>query len=385
MKNLSRFTPLYFLASLGAGGTAVAFFAFFNYVFEHGAGLVKISQIHALFAVYPAWLLIGLEFLMIAFILIHFYLTAKFIPMFLAWRRTVAAREMLLDPLRNSAFLAPLLSLAMTMNVFIGPVRYFFPLLSDNLQALMLPGFIVFALLWAIIMKLEISLLSHSFRERIDLGQANFGWLLHPFSLAMITVTGTGLAAMAQDPFIANASAFLSVVSGSMSVFLFAIKLNALFTSYFAKDGLPDRQFLPSLLVVVPHITLYAISLYRLGHFLERQHGAHLGSYFLIVMVLAFAFETWYLMFGLSLLKDYFRDHVRKEFHVSQWGLICPFVAYGVLAAFVYPLFLPVAPFFWAIIAVFAFTVSLFLFILYKQYLCSRGSTAKLSQAISCS
>lgn len=43
---LSRFfSPLIFLASLGAGGIAVMPFAFLQYTFSHGPGLVKIADI----------------------------------------------------------------------------------------------------------------------------------------------------------------------------------------------------------------------------------------------------------------------------------------------------------------------------------------------------
>jgi hypothetical protein len=43
--------------------------------------------------------------------------------------------------------MAPLVSLAMTLNVFIGVVRYFSAYLNNHFQDLMLPGFIGFAIL----------------------------------------------------------------------------------------------------------------------------------------------------------------------------------------------------------------------------------------------
>ncbi len=384
---MKTFTPLSFLASLGAGGLAVAFFAFFNYVIPHGPGLVKIAQVHAQLDAYPDLLIYGFEALATLFILIHLYLSFKLFPKLFAWMKTDLYREMRQDPLRNAALLAPFISITMTMNVLIGPVRYFFPVLSDNLQALMLPGLIFWLLLWVLIMRVEISYLGLAFRRGFDLKEINFGWLLHPFSLAMLTVTGTGLAAMAQNYGIATTAAFFSLVSGSLSVFLFTIKTIALFSAHFAKDRLPDKNFLPSILVIVPHITLYAISLFRLGHYLERQQGAHLDTYFLVVMALALAFETWYLAFGVSLLRDYFRQYFFREFHASQWALICPFVAYGVLASFVYPLGLSHPLFAAAIVVVLLLTSIIYLFVLYKQYRCQQQAAGRVlvGRGIACS
>jgi hypothetical protein len=380
MKNLEKFTPLYWLSSLGAGGIAVAFFAIFNYMYEHPKGLVTMSQIHGLFGVYPAWFLIFLEFVMVAFIILHFVLTIKLIPVTLRWLKTDFFRDFRQDPMRNAALMAPFISITMTMNVFIGPIRYLFPVFSDNLQAMMLPGFLFWAFLWILIMALEIKLLALSFSKGFDVAKISFGWLLHPFALAMLTVTGTGMAALANDTSLANLAAFMSVVSGTMGIFLFGVKLISLFKSHFASEALPDKQFLPSLLIVVPNITLFAISLFRLGHFLEKHHGAELGVYFMVVITVAFALETWYLMFGLVLLNSYFKNHLAKEFHVSQWGLICPFVAYSVLGAFMYPLFAPIGAFFWFIYLVVAFTIALFLFVLYKQYLCSKRPATVLGE-----
>jgi hypothetical protein len=42
---------------------------------------------------------------------------------------------------------APLVSLAMSMNVVIAVVRYFLEILSTNFQSIMLPAFIVFLIL----------------------------------------------------------------------------------------------------------------------------------------------------------------------------------------------------------------------------------------------
>jgi hypothetical protein len=96
------------------------------------------------------------------------------------------------------------------------------------------------------------------------------------------------------------------------------------------------------MLIVVPIITLLAISGFRMAHYFHNNFGFEMEFFELAVVGFSFAFETWYLWFGLVLLKDYFKVHFFKnEFYMSQWGLICPFVAFAVLGSFVYKLYIP--------------------------------------------
>jgi hypothetical protein len=376
------FSPLHFLASLGAGGIAVAFFAFINYTLPHGPGLIDRGHTQELAEGARALVYAFAEVGIIVFALLHVLLTLALIVVLVEWLRQGKWRELWNDPLKNAVLVAPLISLTMTMNVIIGPVRYFIPTLADNLQAIMLPGLIVWGALWLITMVLELALLQVSFVKGFDVQHIHFGWLLHPFVLGMVTVTGAGIAALSTDKGIADTAAFMSLVSGLMGVFLLSTKLHALFERHFAGEGLPAKQFLPSLLIVIPNITLFAISGFRLAHWLEHHHGAELHAFMLILMVGALAFETWYLAFGSLLLKDYFGKELKDEFHVSQWGLVCPYVAYAVLTAFVFALFVPTTVMFWWGVFLLVVLVWLFVFLLRKQLSCLRTQTRA---GVSCS
>jgi hypothetical protein len=61
--------------------------------------------------------------------------------------KTEKYKEYKNNPLVNGGLMAPLVSLAMTLNVFIGVIRYFSDYMNDNFQDLMLPGFVGFAIL----------------------------------------------------------------------------------------------------------------------------------------------------------------------------------------------------------------------------------------------
>ena len=198
----------------------------------------------------------------------------------------------------------------------------------------------------------------------------------------MVTVTGTGFAALAKNPAIAHLAAFMSLVSGTMGLFLLLVKLISVFKSHFTSKGLPERQFLPSFLIVIPIITLFAISAFRLGHYMEKQMGYHLDSWFFLVTVGAFAFQTWYMAFGMAMLKDYIRrDFFRNEYYVTQWGLVCPFVAYAVLAAFVYSTFIPSVVFLGISVISMAVSILLFFQIFKRHLVCSQVFSGNKTQA----
>ncbi len=383
--NKLKFSPLSFLASLGAGGIAVIPFAFFQYTFHTGKGLITFGQIdHFSLPLAQQLLFYLFELVMVVFAVTHFVLTFQNTRGLIQWMKTDAYKEFINDPLKNSAIMAPFISYVMTLNVFIGPIRFFVPFMSQNLQSFMLPALVVLAAIWLVMMRTEITLLKISFVKSFDVTKIHFGWLLHPFALAMATVTLTGIAAMSADSGVAHVAASMAAISGSMASFLLVVKLISIFKSHFAADGLPDKQFLPSMLIVVPIITLLAISGFRMGHYFHRHLGFHAEFLEFAVVSFAFAFETWYLWFGLTLLKDYFKKHFfKKEFYMSQWGLICPFVAYAVLGSFVYKLFVPNVVVYGLVLLSAATAISLFGLIL-KRYIGCRLSQKNPNGAIAC-
>ena len=371
-----KFSPLVFLASLGAGGIAVMPFAFLQYTLPGLKGLVTWQQLgHGTLPAAKEFFYFSLESVMIVFTIIHFILTFIFLRQLYWWIKSSEYEFFVEDPLKNAAIVTPFISIAMSMNVFIGPVRFFIPFFSSNFQNLMLPALAVWSIIWILLLRMEIKLLKISFTNSFDVNKISFGWLLHPFALGMVTVTGTGIAAMAKNPPIAHAAAFMALVSGSMGVFLLIVKLIAIFKSHFAADGLPERQFLPSFLVVVPNITLFAISAFRLSHYFEHHMGFHMHTFGALVIILSFAFETWYLLFGLALLGDYLKKHFfNNEFYISQWSFICPIVAYAVLGSFTFKMFVQSPLIYGLIMVTMVLAVTTYFLIMQRHIKCSRSS-----------
>jgi len=160
----------------------------------------------------------------------------------------------------------------------------------------------------------------------------------------MTAVAGSGITAMAHDPIIAKTAFFLSLITFTQASFLVMTKLFILFKEHYHQGMSEQTEHYPVILIILPITTILSIVLFRYGHFFDHQFSGHLPkAYFAIVTATGWAFMTWYLLFGLFVLKNYFKKYMfrRSYFDESQWALICPMVAYAVLGAFVYHTLLP--------------------------------------------
>jgi hypothetical protein len=126
-------------------------------------------------------------------------------------------------------------------------------------------------------------------------------------------------------------------------------------------------------LIIIPILTLFAISIFRIGHFAEHhwgENGEVISALTKASVLLLFAFQAWYFAFGLSMLKGYWTGYLKNHFHVSQWGLVCPFVGFSALASFVYKIFFQNEILFYMIVTLFSFVSVLYLYLLKRQLTC---------------
>ena len=138
---MKNFNPLSFLASVGAGGLAVAPFVFFQYTIPHGKGLITLSQV--MDAASNSGTKTGymlLMAIMVIFGTLHIALTVSLVGKLIRFKKTPEYQEYIGNPQKNTTILALFTSLGMTFNVFIGVVRFFVPFLQQNFQGLMLPA-----------------------------------------------------------------------------------------------------------------------------------------------------------------------------------------------------------------------------------------------------
>jgi hypothetical protein len=336
MKN-QDFNPQVYLSALGAGGIAVTPFAIMQYVFPHGDGLVTLDQIinqnlNLSQQIFFWFALI----IMPVFGLLHFVIMLIFLPKLIAFLK-VGFKLHLADSLQSPSLVIPLLAITMSMNVFIGVVRFFIPAVQENFQSLMLPALIFWIIIFTTQIILQIKILQNSYVKDFAAEKISFNWLVQALSMGMLSVVGSGIAALAKDTQITDTAAFLTLVSASFSIFLTLIGMMiAVYNQIYAKS-LPENKNLPAFLNLIPVSTVLAITFFRLGHFLENRFHYHLDPFFFFVIVTTFAFQTWYLVFSVTLIKPFWKhDFLSKNFYLSQWSLICPFIAYSVLGAFTF-------------------------------------------------
>jgi hypothetical protein len=85
----------------------------------------------------------------------------------------------------------------------------------------------------------------------------------------------------------------MSLVAGTMGMFLLSVKLFSIFKKHFDSEGALHDQFMPTYIIVIPIITVFAISFFRLGHYAEHVlHAKNIAAMMKFGMVVAFAFQV---------------------------------------------------------------------------------------------
>ncbi len=364
-----NFNPIMFLMPLGAGGLAIAFWVFLMFTVSHGAGMVHFDQVHTdSITAGQNILYSSVEVAAVVFGLIHFITLFYVLSKFLSWRKTDAYREYLNDPLRNNAIMIVFLAIDMAFNVVFALGNHFIFKNGDLFQLVMLPALIAWFVLFVISMYFSIKILSIMFTKEFDMNKMHFGFLAHPFSLVMIAVTGFGIAAFSGDFVIASVAFFLALMPLLVAMLLTLIKGVTMFQHHM-RNNLPDRNFLPSTLMIMPIIMLIFLSLSRIGHYFHTHLGVEVGQmYFVFVTLIPFVFLNWYVIFGLVLIKNYFVNF--KEFDVTQWAFICPVASYAVIGYFANASWLGAGTFLiwnFYLLAITILGAALYFYLLFKQ------------------
>lgn len=343
---VGQFNMLWFIMALGFGGTSIAGFAFLNNTmvrnppFKGMLYLDKINEFSVNMGGFFPTITNYMKIHMLFFGILHLITLLGCTVLYFRWRRKHPQRftELLNDTSRNSVLISPVLAYGMAFNVFLVLGYVFVDWMRINVQLLLPYAAGVYGLLWLWTLATAVRLQAIALEKGFDVARMHFGWLLIPFALGMTSVTGTGISYLAHGG-LADIVFFLSITIFTMALFLLLVKLFSLFKTHYA-SGLPTKiEFLPSFFVVVPIITILTISLLRYGYYFQHKFDVMLPkALFSFVAAGGFGLMTWYMILGLFLLRDYFKKYLFSGdyFDESQWGLICPMVAYAVLSTFVY-------------------------------------------------
>ena len=335
-------SPLYFLASLGAGGLAVTFFMFLMFWVPHpGQPVPVFEDIMAAFtqgsmALQAAIIvavtgIAGFAFLNIKMLIWNLGRLAEF-------KKTDAYTKMM-GSNGETQFLAMPLALAMTVNagfilglVFVpglwGVVEYLFPV---AMVAFAFIAYLAFNRIGAFLGRVL------SDGGVFDVTANNsFAQLLPAFALSMTAVGMAAPAAMSTVPTTVGISLVLSVVLGSIAALYALVAAIVAFNSMLHHGT--AKESAPTLMVVVPILTILGIMTLRQEHGLHTTFEAHGGmADNLLLTTTILAIQGVFLALGLLVLKrqKYADAYLRGDgYSAGSYALVCPGVALSVMLQF---------------------------------------------------
>lgn len=337
----SRYTPLYFLASLGAGGIAVTFFLWLMFWVPHpGKPVPVFEDIAAAFATGgPAMqvmiVVAALGIAVAAFTNIRLLVwnlghLGRFRAHegFAAFRTSNAETQLMAMPL----------ALAMTVNVgFIlglvfvpglwGVTEYLFPLAMVAFLAI---GVLAFRQLGGFLGRvLEHGNFDHTANN-------SFAQKLPAFALAMVGVGLAAPAAMSTVPATVAVSLTLSGFFLMAAVVIAAVALVLGIQSMMENGVAPEAA--PTLMVIVPILTVLGILVLRQDHGLHTTFDGHTAPAETLVMLSRIvAVQTLFILFGALALRrvGYWGRFVTGQAtSAGAFALICPGVAFSVMLQF---------------------------------------------------
>ena len=291
------YSPLSFLASLGAGGLAVTFFMYLMFWVPHPGQPVPVFE--DILAAFTGGSVLMKTAIVIAatgiagFVALNIKLLVWNLRQLSAFKRT-PAYEKLTSSNAETQLLAMPLALAMTVNglfvaglVFVpglwSVVEYLFPL---ALIAFVAIAVLAFARIGAFLGRV----LSEGGVFDVTANNS-FAQLLPAFALAMVAVGLSAPAAMSTVPLTVGISLVLSVALGTVAALYGFVAAVVAFNSMLHHGT--ARESAPTLMIVVPILTVLGIMMMRQSHGLHttfEAHGARADNLLLTTTILAIQF-----------------------------------------------------------------------------------------------
>ena len=164
----------------------------------------------------------------------------------------------------------------------------------------------------------------------------SFAQLLPAFALAMIGVGFAAPAAMSGNPTTVGISLVISTFFGVASILYTAVAAITAFNSMLHYGTAEEAA--PTLMVVVPIMTVLGILFLRQNHGMHTTFESHSAAVDTMIFLARFmAVEVIFLMLGLLILnrQGYFKDYVfGNQTSPASYALVCPGVAFNVLSFF---------------------------------------------------
>ncbi len=340
MKQFSNWSPLHFLAALGAGGIAVSFFMYLLFWIPHPGQPIP---------VFDDWLSylqtagpVGQVMVVSALAGIIIFGSLHFHWLFLNFKqyhqfKASGGVEKITGTNAHTQLMAMPLTVAMSINTAFIIAAVFIPGLWNVIEWLFPVSILVFVLLGIWASRIYLNFFSHVLHRGSFDNTANnsLAQLLPSFAFVMIGVGLSAPAAMSHNEVIIGISYLLAIFFISSALFMGFIKLIIGFNDMFKQGA--SRATLPTLWVVIPILTISGIAIMRLSHglhTLELGHGA--SNYVLLTGI--FSLQIMFALMGWAVMKrmNYFQSVFKHEEKTPvTFALICPGVALVVMGHFV--------------------------------------------------
>ena len=349
IRNLrERYSPLYFLASLGFGGMSILFFMNLMHLTPHpDTPMPTFETITAAWATgevgYQAAIILAYAGF-IPFFLIHLFLLVWNLSEFGKWKKTEAYRKTIGTNAEVTMMAVPL-TLGMTVNGFFMTGMIFVPGLWSIIEYLMPVAILLYGAVGVLALVYLTRYLNRVMHDGFDF-KANGGLnqLLSSFAFAMVAV---GMAA----PVAMSKQTIIIVIAGAISIF-FAIIAVLLFSVFLPLGVMSMLRYglslgnSATLWLGVPVITLLGITVLRLRHgivtlaALNPKAAPIPGTSVWLMALLAVLVLTQVAFLGLGHItmvsNGFYKRFVfsKQELSPAAFTLVCPGVALGVLTFF---------------------------------------------------
>ncbi len=342
LRPADTYSPLYFLASLGAGGLAVTFFMVLMFWVPHpGQPVPVFEDVMAAFRTggmpLQAAILIAVTGIA-GFAILNIKMLIWNLRQLTQFSRTPAF-DKLTSSNAETTLLAMPLALAMTVNALFILGLVFVPGLWSIVEYLFPFAMVAFAVIAGIAFRRIGAFLGRVLSEGgvFDVTANNsFAQLLPAFALSMTAVGMAAPAAMSTTPTTVGISLVLSIALGSIAA-LYALVAAIVAVNSMLHHG-TAKESAPTLMVVVPILTILGIMTMRQDHGLHTTFDAHGGvADTLILTTTILAIQAVFIALGLLVLRRqaYADDFLRGPGNsAGSYALVCPGVALSVMLHF---------------------------------------------------
>lgn len=336
------YSPLYFLASLGAGGLVITFFMYlYHWVPHPGQPVPVFEDIATAFTSGDllAQLMIGVALVGIGlFSVLHFRLLFWNFAALREFRLTSAWQKLQSSNAETQLKAVPL-TLAMSVNVGFMLGLVYVPRLWSVVEYLFPFAIVAFLLIGVYSLKLLGGFFGRVLTEGgFDLRANNsFAQLLPAFALSMVAVGLAAPAALSDNTLLVGIAYALATFFMVASVLVSIVALVLGFHSMMQHGTAPEAA--PTLMIVIPIMTVLGIALLRLNHGLHVHFDVHAiaGENFQMLSRML-SLQVLFGLLGLLVMRrqKYFSKYLLDDGTRSagSYALVCPGVALSVMLHF---------------------------------------------------